>query len=1238
MITLQRASAGSGKTYTLTKEYIGLLISTDINPNSPEAGRRLRTRQELADSVAHVLGVTFTNKATNEMKERIITKLDELAHHPPGNPKLPDYMADYMAEFGASREEVGEACREVLEQLLYNYSDFNISTIDSFFQNILRTFAYESDLPDSYQVIIDTDHLAAFATNDLVDDVAHGKTHPDERYWINRLLETNLARGSSQWNMFLRKGDGRGKGVFREISESAASLEKMQNRDVRKALDDYRDKDMNLREQREIIINELTDRAMDLFAPVAAGAEEVLRVYSEVGLPEKVLPYGNTTAPKLRKLTSEDADPFSDITLDKRIKSHAAAAYAKKTPELKPLWEKFMEDYSAWRAFVEGEDVRCWQLIDKALPGVALTDTLHRRIQDYLNDNGAMQLSDTNSMIRRIIADDEVPFIYERLGTRLNHFLIDEFQDTSRMQWENFRPLLAESESHAYRNLIIGDAKQSIYRFRNAEPRLITNIVPDTFRGHIESRGDSVAENSNWRSRSNIVKFNNFFFSTLAARLAEERGDEIKTLYGNAIQLPRSKDLPEDKPEAGYVEINFYPRQEQSPMQEEDEDDIKGETIPGALIRRIGDLIMELLGRGYRQKEIAVLTNRRQPAKDIIAGLMNYNRSLPEGTRPLEFVSEDSLTLESSPAVLTVIECFKVLQENLENGGARRMREETRDGAERQESSGHNRTVDWEAVQTNFIFFSARHPELSLPERLDRFFEDGMGQTEVDDLVAGMQAITLPSLVEAFAESFLTRSQRKLEAPFLAALQDAVLDYCEANPTDIGSMLRWWNSRGKNISISSPEDTDAINVMTIHKSKGLEFECVILPDLDLLLDLNKRGEMLWVDVPQTLAYAHRLPAMLPMTLTVKNAEGTAWEDRVAEERYQVTVDNLNKVYVAMTRAVSELYVFLPEPFAKAKQNETDAASAPAEPIAEDVLFCEPTVDAASAPYIRGHAYAICHEADGSLPAGPVDSMLPVCGDIAAGEDFRTFCYGKPVSDVAKALEKSREKKTRSVESVALTEYFVNSDRDVLKFHPEWQPHVMEEADDDRVDPLSEGSEMHGVLEYVITEDDLPYALERMRGRGILTRRKIRQYQPRLQEALESVRDRGWFDGSYTVYNERPMLAKGQQLRRPDRVMVSAEGDAIVVDYKFSTPENFAKKVEAHRRQVGEYMGWLEEMKQFRSVRGYIWYVNKGEIIEVEKAISFAEQKERQRREREERRHKERADDTSDSTLKKNATD
>lgn len=1209
MLTLQRASAGSGKTYTLTRRYIGLLISIK-DPGATH--RRLRTRPELADSVQHILAVTFTNKATNEMKERIVGKLSELAY-PPADGQQPDYMAEFSSEYSASPAEVSAACREALHQLLYEYSDFNISTIDAFFQNILRTFAYESELPDSYQVVIDFKYLARMAAHGLVEDLAHGEAEPDDRYWISRLIDTSNLNGESNWNLFQRRssGSGRGpKGVFGMLCNIAEQLEKPEFEQVSSILDDYELTGLTLRQAAQQIETDLEHRAADLFAPVVRGAAAMIEGYSQY-VPEggatdavkELLPGKSRTYASLLAILAPDADPLDGEIKVKFTANHIGgspkAAVKREMAWLADVYADFREAYEAWRAFIDGPDMTCWRLIRSGLPGVALLNTLRTRINNYLTDNDAMKLADTNSMIHRIIADDDVPFIYERLGTRLNHFLVDEFQDTSLLQWENFRPLLEESESHGHDNLIIGDAKQSIYRFRSAEPTLITDIVPATFPG-LEERGFSVSENSNWRSRQHVVRFNNLFFRVLSGRVSES----IASLYANTVQLPRSK---ED--ENGYVEVNFYDKSLLSPGLGEEDDSVAAEAreekIPGAIVDRIGRLITSLLRRGFSQKEIAILVNTKAAGKQIIAGLMDYNRTLSPDDAPLEFVSEDSLTLDTSGAVNTVIECFRLIQRSVEGKRPEAI------------EPGRRGTTDWVEIQNNFRLFSARHPELDLPTRLEKFFEEGMADTMIDDMVAGMEAVTLPSLTEALTELFTTDSQRRLEAPFLAAFQDAVLDYCEMNPTDIGSMLRWWDATGHGIAISSPEDTDAVNVMTIHKSKGLEFECVILPDIDINLDMGK--ETLWVNVLPTLSYAAQLPGMLPVSMNAGDAESTPWATDFMRERHNVQVDQINKAYVAMTRAVSEMYIFLEAPFNGEKYNEMLAgAEVPEGVVAEPELINNSRVTSR----LRHHAYEICRDADESLamiaaaeaeerehtPAGdekrgvdaiPESEMLPSAGEICHGADVWSFHYGTPLADVARALRKSRGRKNRGGDLREIGEYFVNSDREMLKFHPESTPYISDVADEDRVDPRSEGSLKHAVLELVEKESDLHVALERLRGKGVITRKVMRRYEKELADALAGVRDRGWFDGSWRVLNERPMLRRGLKMKRPDRVMISPEGDAIVVDYKFGDKTNSSE----HRRQVGEYIGWMQAMGIYRSVRGYLWYVAHDEIEEVTRAIA-----------------------------------
>lgn len=288
MLTLQRASAGSGKTYTLTKNYIELLIT--IPAEGGAGGRRLRTDRELADSVQHILAVTFTNKATNEMKERILAKLNDLAYPPDlENPLKPDYMKDFCKKYGVGHEEISRVCREALRQVLYYYSDFNISTIDSFFQNILRTFAYESDLPDAYQLIIDSADVSRVAARELVDDYASGRVEEDEKEWLGDEIKKKLKGGENTWSIFQRreKGNFNSKNLFSTLCEMADSLEKEEFKAVRADIEEYLEKGFDLREEYLKISEKIADRYAELFAPVRAAAIKAIKAYEDVAaIPE----------------------------------------------------------------------------------------------------------------------------------------------------------------------------------------------------------------------------------------------------------------------------------------------------------------------------------------------------------------------------------------------------------------------------------------------------------------------------------------------------------------------------------------------------------------------------------------------------------------------------------------------------------------------------------------------------------------------------------------------------------------------------------------------------------------------------------------------------------------------------------------------------------------------------------------------------------------------------------------
>lgn len=727
------------------------------------------------------------------------------------------------------------------------------------------------------------------------------------------------------------------------------------------------------------------------------------------------------------------------------------------------------------------------------------------------------------------------------------------------MQWDNFRPLLAESISKGMDNLIIGDAKQSIYRFRNADPSIITDIVPATFLAdRIAERGTSVEENSNWRSDLRIVQFNNYIFN----RFHEDFKDILGNLYAGAVQYPRQR-----KSKRGYVEWTPFSILNERYACDDDK--------YGA----IAHMIMEMLSRGYRQRDIAILCNRNTTGLQVIDSLMAFNASLPADAEQLRFVSEQSLTLGSNRAVQVVIAALRSLSEGIYTP--------PREGEE-MEIRGR---ADWTSISTRFCLFSFSHPEMGLDQRITEFFRDIKADDRLSDMVAAMQATTLPALVEAIIDNFVhtgaDADKEDTDTPFLAAFQDAVLDYCDSKCADIASFLEWWDKKGENLSISSPEDTDAISIMTIHKSKGLEFECVILPDIDISFEPGNKSRWVWTPLPESFPFRDRLPDYVPVALdasleglpsesdpeTVKPGPfAPLWQ----HEKRMVLTDNLNKIYVAFTRAVSELYILTGDYKTRAK---------------------EPKLIGDGRKLVNKLCIYL-HDAMSlsAMAADDSDMLYPDPAEIREPQMFGGMTYGEKPSpmDVAQRIAK-RMRDAKAIPSEEITGYYVNSDQPLLAFTEDGYSSP-DPYDEDRADPRSEGSLIHEVLEQMETYGDLHRAVGRMRIKGRIDSDGADALEAMLADALEATSATCWFDGSMRVVNERPLLRRRSRMSRPDRLLVSRDGrTAIVVDYKCGVSLHNSK----HHAQVRSYMKALQESGMFDTVEGWLWYVKEGKIQKVD---------------------------------------
>ncbi|MBD5187139.1 MAG: UvrD-helicase domain-containing protein [Bacteroidales bacterium] len=1126
MLTRQLASAGSGKTYTLARQYIRFLISIQ-EENKP---RRLRKKRELAEAASHILAITFTNKATSEMKDRIVAKLAALADH--STAPSADYMKEFTAELHVSADKISEACKIALDHLLNDFSQFNVTTIDSFFQSVLRTFAYETDLNDNYGVEIGTETLSALAIEEMLNGLNSGTGKKDYAEPIlSLLINLNQKKNRSGWNLFQRR-----ESKFSAYSELLASLRNIDNDKFRSIYDSlcnyFFDKEGMAPYTLYVRLKELSETPVaEAWEKVVISGRELANLFLEKGLDIKAQGRAYMHSHVKLALNPDWENVISDVKKKKTpassdIKTFYSSKESKKlsadsvlTDRITAAGTLFYDNINYFKDLVENPKgaYHYWEIYRENLPLLGMLLLVSRFIRSYTSDHNLVQLSDTNTILSRIIAKDDTPFIYERLGARLDHFLIDEFQDTSLMQWENLYPLLFESESRNQENLIIGDAKQSIYRFRNADSSIITDLVPSLFNAQMKDAGNSAAENTNWRSKRRVVEFNNLVFRYLSDSL----GPQFSRLYCNTVQPPHNTET------SGYIEINFTPSPETSPN---DDDETKAAIYYESL--HLGERVAEMRSRGYRYKDIAFLVRKNVQGERVIQALMDYNSKAGPGVEKIQFVSEESLKIDSSSAVRIIID----------------------------------------ALQSIVSGTPFRIPDFPSASMLDSEADPSSDSfINLDALLHSMQSTVLPALVETIAEKCIPKELRCDEAPFLAAFQDEVLAYCDSHPADIASFLTWWKERKKTASITSPEDTDAVRIMTIHKSKGLEFDCVIIPELSEDFNKGKSRKWTWVKPENPWGDAIKLPDYLPVNIS-SALTGTAHEDLLSSFRVEEAVDSLNATYVALTRAVKELYIFLPCP---QEINPNKLGNTKLWQMLYQLLDNAPEIISASASADRPY--------------------LPSPDEIKKLSDLR-FSFGEKFVIESSAPVNQSSDGNDINRSLPIREYHINASLPILQFV---------ETDENgsaatlpSQEAREEGTQFHAVMANIITAADIDKALQKARISGAVSSAWINQNREFIEKAIASVEQYGWFSPGVKVLNERSLATRGNRsgkviVKRPDRIMLHPDGKAIIVDFKFGEPNS------EYIKQVRDYASIMRRCNGVTSVEGYLWYVSLGRVEKIQ---------------------------------------
>lgn len=840
MLTIYRASAGTGKTHTLTGKYLQLLFSGQ-------------------DMHARILSVTFTNKATEEMKNRIIKELHKLASEKPS-----DYL-DFLKEKYQKKEEyIRRQARKILLRILHDYAAFNISTIDHFFQQTMRAFIREIGLQGNYRVEMDVDLVLSESIDNLLADLDK-EGNKDLLEWLLRFSEDKVEKGEN-WDL------------RREIKQLSYELFKEQF----KASGGQIGKDIEDKEA-------LTDYKNTLFAIIRSTeaeakqiGKEALSVLAQYNLHPSDFKGGSRSPlfffERLAKgIMKEPTDSFRKLAGD------VEACYTKKTPadKIQAIEEAFTGGLGncieqTVLFFDRLTDYYTAREITRYYYTLGILNDIAHQVRLWREEKNRMLIADTTELLNRIIDGSDVPFIYEKTGTRIEHYMIDEFQDTSKMQWRNFRPLIKESQAYRRASLIVGDIKQSIYRFRNSDWTLLDEQVRYDFSvNEIEEETLDV----NWRSHRNIVEFNNTFFTIVPALLQQiyNQGLEESTLsqeqrdmYATKIMGAYDKSVQKVSPplqlKDGHVRIEFLPDEEDKNWKEES-------------MLRLPPLVERLQDNGYELRDIAVLVRTRAEGMLVANALLTHKETHPDSAYSYDIISEDALVISNASAVRFIISMIQYV----------------------------NRTADPVAEQFALMAHTVMCRkayvkdvrEFVLKSHIDSFSAETISE------IQRLSHRSFYEMVEGIYRLFKSDVPDS-EQIFVQAFLDIVADFVERESVDADRFLKWWKETGVRNKIATPDSQNAIRILTIHKSKGLGFKAVVIPFCDWDVD-QMNGSIVWCR-PDKKPF-NKLH-LVPVNYS-KELNKTHFAHEYYHEKLHAYIDNLNALYVAFTRAKEELIIFTP---------------------------------------------------------------------------------------------------------------------------------------------------------------------------------------------------------------------------------------------------------------------------------------------------------------------------------------
>ncbi|MDC1105236.1 UvrD-helicase domain-containing protein [Prolixibacteraceae bacterium] len=1116
---IYKASAGSGKTYSITREYLLLILEDPLK-------------------YSNILAVTFTNKATSEMKSRILQELSIIAKG-----EESDHLEALCKKLNKPENYVRKVAHSILSKILKDYARFSVSTIDSFFQKVIRSFSREVQLHAAYNPELDHQQILSEAVDRLFMDIDHNLPL---KQWLLEYADDRIEQGK-RWN-FRQELENKGALIFQENFKNFGPeiIDKLRDRsflqdyitNLKSVISNYEDR-MKAIGSHAV---EMIDNSSVVITDFKFGKSGVANTFYKITDKEDY--YFELGSRALKAI--DDASEWVTATKPNGVKAEIERLFI----------EGLNDDLKSILTLIESDSPRVYtaKLILPQLRGIGVIMDIAKHVSEISKEKNLLLLSDSSQLLLSVIEDDSSPFVFEKMGETYKHFMLDEFQDTSKLQWKNFFPLINNALSEGSFSMVVGDVKQSIYRWRNSDWQLLAKQVPYDLRHY---QPEDVTLGTNWRSTKNIITFNNTMFHYGSAIVQSDFNDDIETrpiedtIKGDLKQRiteaykGQFQEYSGKKENHGQVHVEFIPSEEL---------DVNEESLNLMLTQ-----IDSYRNQGYRYGDMAILVRKVSEGNLIANHIMAYASS--SNNTELKVVSNDSLYIANALTVQFVIHALKYLIDmntldyafmkgiflryifpKLDIAIQNKIRTNTSDGQ-------LSLLLDNPFPQTDDEIFNCN--EIFSFHFMDQFLNE--------DTLESLRFRPLYELAELIINYFHLEKIHN-EWPYLQSLLDSILEYTRMESADIASFVEWWDQKGSHKTLVLSEEIDAIKIYTVHKSKGLEFKVVMIPFCNW--DLYPSAQL-----PNTLwCQTDEVPFTSLSTIPVQYSNTMAkslFAPYYYQEKIMGAIDNLNLLYVALTRAEEALWLGVPQGKKKSKTLKSVG----------DLIF---------------------HMMN-SMPAMDSDDRERF---IEFNEYFdienNLFAFGDaPLREESKQEVKNiTTKGFPSAKSIQLPEIHIGNyiDKVAIRKNSEL---FFEINPSERSQKINYGTLVHQILEKSANHKEMQMQIRALYFDGALTKEEMETLSKVLKEALQLDQIKPWFDGSYQVINERQIVRSGKQgNHRPDRILLRGH-EAIVVDYKTGDAD-----VIKHQRQVKGYIDDLNAMG-FKNVKGYLWYVMDHKVLEID---------------------------------------